>query len=68
VKKVVGIPGRCGYLEGAERMLLRLIQAFHDLQDSVRGQRLAKVASGAIQRLQPKPCPFVKIVTHETAA
>jgi hypothetical protein len=44
VKKTVGIPGRCGYLEGAEQMLKRLIGAFHDLQESVRGQRLAKVA------------------------
>jgi hypothetical protein len=49
-------------------MLLRLIRAFHDLQDSVRGQWLAKVASGAIQGLQPKSCPFAKIVKHETAA
>ena len=59
---------RCDYLEGAEQMLKRLIGAFHDLQDSVRGRRLAKIADGAIEWLQPKSFRIVKTVTHETAA
>jgi hypothetical protein len=68
VKKIVGMSGRCDYLESAERKLIRRIKAFHDLQDNVRGQRLAMVADGAIQGLQPKSCQIVKTVKHETAA